>query len=591
MKFCSVTTSSLLILAAFATVSTSATDLLDNGNTAFDEFEATYGSDYDHTHCLGSSPGGGSDVCIMWKINKEQEQIELAVLAGASGWVGFGLSIAGGMPGGDMMIFEAKTPEIVSDYTSVAYARPTLDACASDWKMKGSSVVKDGFLAVRVTRALDTNDSQDLPFVDDEDIYGTPSTAIIAAWGNDKETGLSYHGSNVARSTVRFFEDSSTTVSAVEAVPTASDTKAMLEDMSDGSIMIFDTDYPIPTAETTYYAPCFNASDYFTAEQMEKGVYLIGAEYLSSAEAGGNDNTVHLHHMVATVGFTTCASTEPTSGGQDLIYSWAPGTHPLAFPPNAGIRVGGGNGVMSFGMNIHYDNPNGIDGLLDSTGNRWYYVNDPREHEVGQLTVGDAIVALRGVSVGAGQTGHDFTCPGTCSEKLFDGPVTVFSEGLHLHETGVRIVNELVRNGEVVNRATVDYFDFRQNGINAIRQKPYTVYPGDSFRTRCYYENNDNSTTFGLGTREEMCQSLLMYYPSNRKNGRGYCAPKDYLGACTASYDGMFVSDGSFDRLYGVPPEKCPVTDNEPDSESGHVTKSLTVALVSVFSLAFAMVM
>eukprot|EP00980_Cylindrotheca_fusiformis_P007410 scaffold1528_cov122-Cylindrotheca_fusiformis.AAC.3 len=86
MKFCSVATSSLLILAAFATVSTSATDLLDNGNTAFDEFEATYGSDYDHTHCLGSSPGGGSDVCIMWKINKEQEQIELAVLAGASGW-------------------------------------------------------------------------------------------------------------------------------------------------------------------------------------------------------------------------------------------------------------------------------------------------------------------------------------------------------------------------------------------------------------------------------------------------------------------------------------------------------------------------
>ena len=231
---------------------------------------------------------------------------------------------------------------------------------------------------------------------------------------------------------------------------------------------------------------------------------------------------------------------------------------------------------MSFGMNIHYANPNEVSGLLDWTGVRWYYVNEPREHEVGQMMVGDAIVALRGQSVGAGPSGHTLTCPGSCSQTIFDGPVTIFAEGLHLHETGVRLVNQVFRNGELVNRAAVDYFDFRQNGINPTRQQPYQVLPGDSFQTTCYYDNVDNSTTFGFGTREEMCQSLLMYYPANHQM-KGYCSPDGKAGNCSATYE-QFDTDDSFDRTFGVPLPTCP---EDADSSTTSTSASHAVAMVA----------
>lgn len=333
MKLSSALTS--LLLTGLAPLASGAA-LLNNANTAYDNFMAAYGPDYDHSHCMGAS---GSDVCILWKVDKEQEQIELALLAGSSGWAGFGLTVGGGMPGADMLIFEAKNPDIVADYTAVAYVKPILDNCPSDWKVQGTPVAEDGFLAVRVTRALDTNDPQDVPFVEDADIFGTPATTVIAAWG-DEESGLAFHGNNVARSKVRFFAtpDTSVSVQATGVDLKETDAKALLEDISDGSITVFYPDYPVPPIETYYHTPCFNASDYFTADQLEQGVYLIGADYLHSTEAGGNDNTVHLHHMVGNVAPATCADRKLL----DNLYFWAPGTEPLAYPTNAGIKVGGG---------------------------------------------------------------------------------------------------------------------------------------------------------------------------------------------------------------------------------------------------------
>ena len=349
--------SSLLVTAAAAssfvpTVWGAA--LLNNSNTAFEAFVEDYGADYDHLHCMGgsSSASGASDVCILWKIDQEQSQIELAVTAGASGWVGFGISEAGGMPGSDMMIFEAASSETVADYFALAYARPTQDACASDWQVQGTSVAEDGFLAVRVIRALDTGDPQDVPLVDDADVFGTPATHIIAAWG-DEETRLSYHGANnVARSVVRFFapppsssSNSAVTTRAIlaeEEEGGENTAQALLQDLADGSVLVHETDYPIPARETTYYSPCFNASDYFTPAQMEQGVYLIGVEYVPSHQAGGNDNTIYLHHMGAQAGYAPCNPDLGAYNNQDLFYSWAPGGQPLVYPTSAGLKVGGG---------------------------------------------------------------------------------------------------------------------------------------------------------------------------------------------------------------------------------------------------------
>lgn len=123
------------------------------------------------------------------------------------------------------------------------------------------------------------------------------------------------------------------------------------------------------------------------------------------------------------------------------------------------------------------------------------------------------MVKLYGQPVGEGLSSHTFTCPGSCSE-LFLGqaatvaatasePVTVIREYLHMHTTGSRIVNEQIRNGQVIRASIVETWDFDQNGNVPALQEPFIVEPGDGFRTTCYYRGKKD-TIFGLGSREEM---------------------------------------------------------------------------------------
>jgi len=73
--------------------------------------------------------------------------------------------------------------------------------------------------------------------------------------------------------------------------------------------------------------------------------------------------------------------------------------------------------------------------------------------------------------------------------------------------------NEQIRNGEVIRMSAVDYFDFDQQGSQAIQQQPFQILPGDAFRTRCYFNGKDDSVTWGAGSHQEMCISFLTYYP------------------------------------------------------------------------------
>ena len=100
------------------------------------------------------------------------------------------------------------------------------------------------------------------------------------------------------------------------------------------------------------------------------------------------------------------------------------------------------------------------------------------------------------------------------------------------------MTNEVIRNGEVFHTAVADVYDFEQQGTHAftftncasfmpfslsfydlfcvfkgsfsVPQEPYTVLPGDSFRTTCYYQDG---TAWGMGSADEMCITFMMYYP------------------------------------------------------------------------------
>jgi hypothetical protein len=76
-----------------------------------------------------------------------------------------------------------------------------------------------------------------------------------------------------------------------------------------------------------------------------------------------------------------------------------------------------------------------------------------------------------------------------------------------MHISGRRMTNEQIRGTEVLRVGTANYFDYEQQGTQHVVQKPFTIEPGDSFRTKCYYESNGER--FGLASEDEMCIAFI----------------------------------------------------------------------------------
>merc|ERR1719389_288920 len=172
------------------------------------------------------------------------------------------------------------------------------------------------------------------------------------------------------------------------------------------------------------------------------------------------------------------------------------------------------------------------------------------------LEVGDPWLALQGQSVGDGLRKFEFTCPSACSTSFLSKQdrangelpgVTVIMELLHMHQSGVRMTNEVIRDGKVHNMAVSDVYDFDQQGGHHVPQDPYLVMPGDSFRTTCYYRDG---TTFGLGSQEEMCIAFVMYYPKmTSPSGQRWICPHepfmDFGTGCEAELSHAQLADDS----------------------------------------------
>ena len=110
-----------------------------------------------------------------------------------------------------------------------------------------------------------------------------------------------------------------------------------------------------------------------------------------------------------------------------------------------------------------------------------------------------------------------------------------------------RSVTELFRGDEIVNTASVDYWDFDQNGAAVVRQKPYKLKKGDNYHTTCYFESYKNDTKFGEASSEEMCMALIYYYP--KQSSFINCGPHTNQTSCNASYSSStLASDSFFDR-------------------------------------------
>jgi Copper type II ascorbate-dependent monooxygenase, C-terminal domain/DOMON domain len=433
----------------------------------------------------------------------EEEYVRVAFAAWATGWIGFGIAEAGGMRGSDIVYYESSNPGQLTDAYANDKAMPIADDC-QDWSFVDIRQ-EGGFLIVEGMRRLDTLDGNDYAIIHDEDPI-IAAQRLIFAWGDSES--ISFHGPHTARGGIRWYGDGDEIASF----------RRRMNATAEGYFDVFARNYPIKPIETEYVDFCFIWSDFLDQGVPADGsISIIGAEMILDADGGR-----FVHH--ASISATTKPSNESLMCFDNLgeynypLYGWALGTLPFAMPEDVGFTLGpgeNGNGLQGFRINMHYNNPQLVEGPTDSGGLRVYYVRKPLKHEVGIMGLADIFTHLKGTALGDGLSEFRFDCQPGCSSLALDEPVTVIHEFFHMHMKGTAGLQMQIRDGKVIRQARVNYFDFDQSGIHGVRQQSYQVLPGDSFRTQCFYSSSDD-TVFGIASTDEMCEGFFLYYPAKR---------------------------------------------------------------------------
>ena len=132
-----------------------------------------------------------------------------------------------------------------------------------------------------------------------------------------------------------------------------------------------------------------------------------------------------------------------------MLYAWAPGDQGLALPNDVGFPLFDTENNQAIDIEIHYNNPALTSGMIDSSGLRFYYVNDERTYRAGVYQTGDPFVGLMEIApeINDGLTQHTFTCPSECSSLYLAATDTERSGDDH---EGVTIISEGTTSRSVV---------------------------------------------------------------------------------------------------------------------------------------------
>ncbi|KXZ41536.1 hypothetical protein GPECTOR_409g249 [Gonium pectorale] len=206
---------------------------------------------------------------------------------------------------------------------------------------------------------------------------------------------------------------------------------------------------------------------------------------------------------------------------------WAPGKMGIDYPPNVGLPIGETDSTY-FALQVHYNNPERVSGVVDASGFELRYTPRLRPYDAGILTLGQQAIAIP-----PGQrrfTLKPNVCPSTCTSRLTT-PLRLLASGLHMHTLGRSIVTQHIRNGtELPPVGSKRFYDFDYQSSDPVPLDSSILAPGDVLITTCTYDSRGrtNVTRYGEGTEDEMCFNFVLYYPKNPDFL--YCASLDAAG-------------------------------------------------------------
>uniref|UniRef100_A0A8C3JZ03 DOMON domain-containing protein n=1 Tax=Calidris pygmaea TaxID=425635 RepID=A0A8C3JZ03_9CHAR len=186
-----------------------------------------------------------------------------------------------------------------------------------------------------------------------------------------------------------------------------------------------------------------------------------------------------------------------------VLVGWAVGGESYQFPDEAAISIGTPWDPQYIRLEIHYSNFDLLPGLINSSGVRLYYTPELRKYDVGVLQTGIFAFPVH------------FIPPGMSGMLVPD--LHVFACLLHTHLPGRGVKAPQYRNGKQLGIICEDSkYNFRLQEIRDMKEI-LVIKPGDEILVECNFQTLDRSgiTFGGPSTMNEMCLAFLFYYPHN----------------------------------------------------------------------------
>lgn len=182
---------------------------------------------------------------------------------------------------------------------------------------------------------------------------------------------------------------------------------------------------------------------------------------------------------------------------------------------NAGVRFGkNSHGYVA--LQIHWNNAKRLENITDDSGIRIFYTKHLRQHDVGNVQIGQNDLEIPPMSVNVTQQGG---CSDICTGLMLPHPIYLTRTHIHMHNLGVRGALEIFRNGKMIKTiAKDDVYTYDPSPVH-VHDVPIEVEPGDEVRLTCWFdtqtgEKKRNKTIYwGKGSDGEMCYAFVTYYP------------------------------------------------------------------------------
>ncbi|XP_011167262.1 tyramine beta-hydroxylase [Solenopsis invicta] len=277
----------------------------------------------------------------------------------------------------------------------------------------------------------------------------------------------------------------------------------------------------VPKQETTYWCRVHKLPSVL---RQKHHILQFGP-----AIQAGNEHLVHhmeVFHCAGSVDLEIPMYDGPCDGAdrpektqicKKVLAAWAMGADAFIYPEEAGLSIGGADFNPHVMLEVHYNNPELHQGVVDSSGIRFVLTKTLRKYDAGVIELGLEYtdkMAIPPQQEAFMLSGHCITeCTGV---GLPQSGIHIFGSQLHTHLTGTKVVTRHVRDGEELS--LLNYDNHYSTHFQEIRllPKPVTILPGDSLITTCTYNTmkRDNVTLGGFAISDEMCVNYIHYYPN-----------------------------------------------------------------------------